>query len=184
MTPYMPVADEQGAALLHRLRLRSCAPRRAQMRCSPVLIAHVSDETLRDAIRRVDSDPMSRRSSRSAPIWRWRGSPRPPSSGWRSRLWRSTPRPIGRHCAATASPTRSTASVPCWPGSDPPCHSPAAGRQGAAPRSGRHTANSCGVRSLAAGAGAATPECCGKSARSEAIGGTAGSLPTFRGGGR
>src|SRR5215831_10243702 len=57
--------------------------------------------------------PRSRRSSRSAPISRWLGWRQPRRSGSTSRYWRSIRRPIGGRCAATASPTRSTASARC-----------------------------------------------------------------------
>src|SRR5271166_459463 len=59
------------------------------------------------------TDPKSKPSSRSAPIWRWPGSRRSPSSGSTSRCWRSTRRPIGARCGVTASSTRSTASAHC-----------------------------------------------------------------------
>src|SRR6516165_2450465 len=59
------------------------------------------------------TDPRSKRSSKSAPIWQWPGSPRPPRSGSTSRCWRSIRRPIGGRCAATALSTRSTASAHC-----------------------------------------------------------------------
>src|SRR6516165_7493651 len=63
--------------------------------------------------------PKSKPSFRSAPIWRWPGSRRSPNSGSTSRCWRSIRRRIGGRCAATASPTRSTASARCWSIIDP-----------------------------------------------------------------
>src|SRR6516225_4083422 len=70
--------------------------------------------------------PRSKRSSRSAPISRWPGSPRSPSSGSTSRCWRSIPQPIGARCAATELPTGSTASVHCWQSTDPKTKPPMA----------------------------------------------------------
>src|SRR6516162_14265 len=68
----------------------------------------------------------SKRSSRSAPISRWPGSPQPPSSGSTSRCWRSIPQPIGGRCAAPELPTRSTASAQCWQSTDPETKPPMA----------------------------------------------------------
>ena len=74
ITPYMPVGDEQVRRFFTdcgfevvRLDGLKCA--------SPVLIAHVSETRAarRDPSR--STDPTSKPSSRSAPIWRWRGSP-------------------------------------------------------------------------------------------------------------
>jgi len=109
VTPYMPVADAQV-----RRFFTDCGyevVRLKGLKCrSPVLIAHVSDKELRGRSSR-STGPMSKPSSRSAPISPWHGSPPSPSSGSTSRCWQSTPRPIGGPCAATVSATRSTASA-------------------------------------------------------------------------
>ena len=76
VTPYMPVADRQvnrffadcGYEIVNLLGLKGA---------SPVLYAHVGEDELRDAILAVEA-PKSTRSCRSAPTWRWRGSPASP----------------------------------------------------------------------------------------------------------